>query len=101
MNNEIDYKYEFERKSKAYDSLAGQTIDLHKKLDLGYAAQLRLAEQVKGLEQDMEQQKVIVRNTILQHAEERKTLEDEIMMLKKSLKNLEGVGNGDYGKLGH
>jgi hypothetical protein len=100
MNNDIDYEYEFERKCKAYDSLAGQVGDLHKQIDVSYQAQLRLAAQLKAAEQDMAQQKEIVRLTILQHAGELKALEDEIMMLKRSLKNLEEVGNGDLSKLG-
>jgi predicted nucleic acid-binding Zn-ribbon protein len=98
---DFDYVKSYEILSKRYDSLAGNVGKLHAQIDVGYKAQVRLAAQIESAERDVQQNKAIVRTTILQAAEERQALEAEIIMLKAVIKNLEGVNNGDHNRVGN
>jgi len=88
-----ELKEALRKKTAAYDSLAGQVADLHKKLDMGYQAQLRLAAEATAAAEDVGNHKQIVRDHFQVAQGKEKELLDEVKRLRALLKE-NGINPG-------
>lgn len=88
------------KKTKQYDSLAGQVEDLHNKLDQGYQAQLRLAGEAASAAEDVNNHKQIVRDHFQVAQDKERELLEEVKRLRALLKENGINPDGNLNRLG-